>query len=207
MRCALSVVLALVVSVCAAEGTASVYRSTGAQGETVYSDDPSPGAERIEVVIPTGIPAPRASAPATGTSAGDDAAPYERFAIAEPEGGATIRANSGNVPVVLEVRPSLRAGDRIRIDLDGETREVHATSTLLTNVPRGAHRLGAAIVGENGEVRAAAGPVEFQLLRISRLTKPSGPSVPRGAGATSPPLPGGPGPPPTPNVPGGAVRR
>ncbi|MDX1434914.1 MAG: DUF4124 domain-containing protein [Gammaproteobacteria bacterium] len=167
---------------CGAEETVSVYRSTGEQGETVYSDEYRPGAKRIEVVVPTGIATatPALSAPSAG-SAQDGGAGYEHFSIAEPAGGVTIRANSGNVPVVLDVEPALREGDRIRIDLDGEVRELGSTSTLLRDVPRGAHRLSAVIVGADGRELAAAGPVEFQLLRVSRLTKPPGPDVPGGA--------------------------
>jgi len=210
MRPTIFLALALLGAHCAAQETVSVYRSTGDEGETVYSDEPRAGAVRMEVVLPERRPTPAPSAPA-GDAARDRkdqaAERYASFAIREPAPGATIRANSGNVPLVLDLEPRLREGHRVRAYLDGRPLEVRSTSTLLENVPRGAHRLRAEIVDGTGVVLAKAGPVEFNLLRISRLTKPPGPDLPGGAARPPTPVPAGPGPAPTPDLPGGAVRQ
>lgn len=208
MRLTTFIALALLGAQCAAEETVSVYRSTGDEGEIVYSDEPRPGAVRMELVLPERAPAGASGAPA-GESRQSVAASehYSTFTIREPAPGATIRANTGNVPLVLDVQPGLRAGHRVRAYLDGEPLEVDSPSMLLENVPRGAHRLRAEIVDDQGKVLAKAGPVEFDLLRISRLTKPTGPDQPGGADRPPSPVPGGPGPTSPPDLPGGAVRQ
>lgn len=186
---------------------ADVYRSTGEYGEPVYSDEPQPGATRIEVPPLTIIPAVPA-APASrerSAPAQDGGDGYAQFAIVSPSAEATVRDNAGNVHVGLRLSPGLQGGDRIRIYLDGVAwgAPFHSTSMTLTNVPRGSHRLQAAIVDETGAEIARTGEVAFHLQRVSRLLQ-TPPSLPGGAAGSPSPAPGGAGDVTTPSVPGGA---
>jgi len=164
-----------------------VYRSTGEAGEPVFSDQPSPGAERIEVEPAPAVdlePPPDPEPPAGGDRSRDEGSPYAGFAITTPAEGEGVRTNAGEVTVGLSLPPDLGEDRAVRLYLDGalaaETAPTEAVT--LANVDRGTHRLRAALVDGGGRELASSGTVTFHVLRVSAITKPPGPDVPGGAG-------------------------
>lgn len=148
---------------------AAVYKWTDTNGLVHFSDEPHPGAERLNVGQP-----PVYSPPPVNLQAGQKAAStvtgYTDFGIVQPQSEATVRNNPGTVTVRFRIEPELRQGDHIRVLLDGQpvdTGPLTATSVELHRVYRGTHTLSAVIADKAGEVLARAGPVTFYMHRPS----------------------------------------
>ncbi|WP_043531504.1 DUF4124 domain-containing protein [Litchfieldella xinjiangensis] len=162
---------------------ATVYRSTDAQGNVVFTDQPGQGRERIELPAVTVVPAPRATPPsaATQADAGQDNAaspansgspfmPYSRFRIVSPQDEATVpTGQAGNVQVQLGVDPPLREDHRVRLLVDGSISQsaMHTAAFMLTNLARGEHVLEAELLDASGEVRHRSAPVTLHVQRAS----------------------------------------
>ena len=81
--------------------TAEIYTWTDAEGNTVYSDQPSPNARRIEVSAPNAMEPPRPSPSYNqpDESSSNSAAAqgrYRRLEITSPANDSAVRANDGN---------------------------------------------------------------------------------------------------------------
>jgi len=182
---------------------AEVYKSVGPDGTVTYTDQPGPNRKKVHLpeitIVPSPPPAPDLQ---QGTNSGQNpSAPasssvYDLFAIAHPEENQTIRDNTGNVAVRLDIRPALRKGDEIQVYLDGQAAGDPGTSTsrTLPNVDRGSHNVTAVVLDSKGEEVARAGPVTFFLHRASLLINPSAPNA-------APKAPTAPAATPAPNVP------
>lgn len=154
---------------------AQIYRTVDEQGNVVYTDTPPPaGTEREEVKIqpintaPPPTPRPdlaprreeRQEAPA-GVEYG--------VAITAPANETTIPMGPGNFSVSGVVRPSLSAGHRLQLYVDGVAwgEPQAAPSWGLTNVFRGAHDITIAVVDSEGAHLAVSEAVRVYVLRPS----------------------------------------
>lgn len=154
----------------AATAESKVYRWVGADGSTVFSDQPRPGAEEVEIPPVQTMPSlgqPRRTAPGEEGEAADEAV-YQTFSFVAPQQDEGIRANNGVVDVRMTLEPSLRAGDSIAVTLDGEPLGGNAPlSFQLPAMERGTHTIGAEVVDANGDPVISAGPVTFHVLRVA----------------------------------------
>lgn len=171
------VILLLWVRVPAAE---EIYRWSNEDGGVTYSDQPPPpqaDGNRIKPemlprlqVIPA-ITAP-SEPPAIEPAVNDLTKTYQIFSVAQPLGQSAVRANDGDLTVVLNVQPGLwvAAGHNIQLYLDGKPAAQGAqTSFQLTNLDRGSHSIRAEILDQNGQSLVSTDTVSFTLLRHSRL--------------------------------------
>ncbi len=97
---------------------------------------------------------------------------YDRLRVVSPPENATVRDNSGNVAVVVDVSPPLRvdAGDRIVLRLDGKAvAHISETHYPLPGVNRGTHTMQAEVRSINGSVYILSEPVTFHLHQASRV--------------------------------------
>ncbi len=108
------------------------------------------------------------------------AADASSIQILSPVNDQALRSNNGAVTVLLAVRPALQAGRQVQLVLNGEPVGPPAEQLRfdLTGLSRGAHQLLARLVDARGQVLSVADPVEFHLLRHSKLfrqerTRPS----------------------------------
>ncbi|MEX2523364.1 MAG: DUF4124 domain-containing protein [Gammaproteobacteria bacterium] len=153
----------------AAAASADVYRSVDENGNIIYSDTPSEGAEKIELREAQTVE----SQPGTESFRYEppESKPpprYKEVAITSPQNDEAIRANSGNITISMSVNPSLRPGDSLVLTMDGkEIASGRSTSVSLENVDRGTHSLSARVVGRGGKTLASSEPVKFHLLRHS----------------------------------------
>jgi len=173
MKLPLFVALVLALSCGMAAGQGPVYESQDKAGP-VFSDQPTPGAKPVEVSPPSVIqttPVPRQAAPvASGPY-------YTALAVSSPESGGTVHTNTGAFDVRVEAAPALRAGDRIRVTLDGTPlpRGFGSTSIRLTETDWQAaasagkemHTLQAAIVDKTGAVLIQSPAVSFYVRRAT----------------------------------------
>ena len=151
--------------------SAKVYKWVDEEGNIQYGDRPVEGAETVKVPKSNSYtPAPLPEAedqPGAGTDATDGS--YTTFSIAEPENDQTIRSNEGQVRISFFIEPTLQAGDKIALYLDGQKMKGEHTTTRLslTNLERGTHTLKAEVLSAEGEQRASAKPVVFHLRKAS----------------------------------------
>ena len=149
---------------------AEIYKSQNDQGEWVYSDKPSPDAERMKLpplstYTPVPLPQPPVSVPVESSDT------YESMVFIEPKNDATIRDNEGTVKASVRLEPLLKSeqGHKIQFYLDGTPHGTPVTSSnlMLKNIDRGAHTLGARVLNADGKPLFSAGQVTFFIHRQS----------------------------------------
>jgi len=168
------IIIGLLCLATAAQG--AVYRWVDKEGNVVFSDRPQPGAEEVQVPTPSLYEAPRLPAPSGGAPSAVSGPRYSRVAVILPENDATIRDNTGQVRVEVQVVPALdsRAGDRVLILLDDRVQggPLATTRVALAGVDRGTHTLQARVIDAGGTELLASDPVTFHLQRYSQLFEP-----------------------------------
>jgi hypothetical protein len=168
MRLILPVLLLLLVNASAVAAT--IYKWVDANGVTHYSDQPYPGAKKIEVEAAQTYSAPApAKAPASARAA--DAAPYGTCELFRPE-PEEVLINVSSVTAKLRLDPALRAGDKATVTLDGRTLPdvalVGADFTI-PEVYRGAHTVAAVVQNLAGQVVCQTDAVTFYVRQASEL--------------------------------------
>ncbi|MDC0663122.1 DUF4124 domain-containing protein [Marinobacter sp. SS21] len=157
----------------AAPATAEIYRQVDAQGNVTYSDEPSSGAETIEVRPVTTITLPKLEAiatPSPDTPAAPERESYQRLRFVAPGNNDAFHSGSGDVEFRVSSAPALKQGHKFEITLDGQpVGQSHSGSVMVRNVYRGTHTAQVHIVDENG-IRVKTGDsVTFTIHRPSVL--------------------------------------
>lgn len=155
-----------------------IYRTTDADGNVVFTDDPpSDDAEPLELDPLTTVE-PVEGDPdgaATGSSGASDDEPdspsngISGISVAYPENEKGIRHNGGNVPFRVALEPegaALPRGHQVEIVLDGEARgRAASTEVTVSTVERGPHTVRARVIDNAGQTRYESDSVKFYLLR------------------------------------------
>ncbi len=152
---------------------AEVYKSVDSEGNIIFSDTPTQGAEEVRLPPVMTYSAPKlpqaGSSESTGTPA--DVKHYDSLVITEPLHEAAIRDNTGTVSIQVKSEPPLRAelGHRIQFVLDGVPQETPGlgTGATFSNLDRGSHTLSAQIQDNQGKVLVSAEPVTIFMHRYS----------------------------------------
>lgn len=152
----------------------TVYESKDKAGP-VFSDRPTQGAKPVDLPPPNVIQTP--PLPKQGAAAA--AAPgYTALTIAAPAAESTYRPNTGPLDVSAQSTPALRAraGDRIRVKLDGTLLPGSYSSAKLrigeqdwqaaASTDR-QHTLQLQIVDRSGAVLIESAPVAFYVQRAT----------------------------------------
>jgi hypothetical protein len=153
---------------------AVVYKWVDADGVVHFSDQPSPGAEKIYTSSSSATPA--ASAP--GSAAGSRPAPkiaavsglgYNEFAIVSPTNEQTFFGDDV-VPVRLNLEPALKPNQSITWHLNGKQLNFpDATSFPLPRLDRGAYTLAATITDQETNELQSSNTVTFYVRQPSEL--------------------------------------
>ena len=150
----------------------TVYRHVDQQGNITFSDQAAPGAEAITLRKAQTIAPPPAGAfrPAPAAKQGAWAG-YERLAIVKPLDGQTIvGAAQGNLDVLVDLKPALRASDTLILLLNGARAERAKTANFtLSNLERGAHTLRVAISNAQEKLLQRSAPVTVHVKRTANL--------------------------------------
>ncbi|WP_280549722.1 MULTISPECIES: DUF4124 domain-containing protein [unclassified Halomonas] len=190
------VILALGLSVSLAAQAQTIYRTTDAQGNVVFTDNPERGGEEVDLkpltVVPGRDETREAGAPAVvggsgsgsggGTAAGPGQPfmPYDSFGILSPRQEETLPTGAaGNVQVTLGIQPDLREDHRVRLLVDGRISQtaMHTDTFVLNNLNRGEHVLQAELLDASGAVRHRTSPVTLYVQRAS-VNLPQNPNNP-----------------------------
>lgn len=153
----------------------SIYRTTDAEGNVVFTDAPNASsrpAEQIEiqrtntVEPPTSAPPPDSS---TFETPEEEAAQPYTVTITNPADETSFPMGPGNFSVSVRVSPALQKYQGLQLFVDGEAWGSPQRDTLwdLTNVFRGQHDITVAVVNNAGETIAMSDPVRVYVHRPS----------------------------------------
>lgn len=170
--------LMLVLLLAATAVNAGVYKWVDENGVVQYGDRPPEGAERVDLP-PSSTYEPRELPAVEKDESGqaeDEAVivPYSQVAITQPQDDETVRDNSGNVPLSVELEPPLQQGHRMAVVIDGRTifDQLTGTQVTLTDVNRGTHSLQVKVLDADGVELAASSAVTFHMHRATVLRPP-----------------------------------
>lgn len=161
-------VLLLLLSL-AAQG--EIYRSVDADGNVTFTDQPAKDSKKLDLAPLTVIPSVEVTNPQAGESEQDTpgTASYSIFQILDPINSSTVRANGGQLQVILGLEPLIQKSDhRIHLFLDGqEAAKSQGTTVTLNGVNRGEHRLQAQVRDGAGNVLISTDQIQINVLRQS----------------------------------------
>jgi len=146
---------------------AGIYKSLDAEGNIVYSDTPTIGAEKI---TPPPIstfksgPGLKPAKPVADDKTAKPPTSYTSFSILQPENDVTIWDNQGSIPLSMKLDPELDTdnGHSIWVYIDGKAVVKKSPSLVqpITGIDRGTHKIRA-------EIRDGAGKVLKRTKTIS----------------------------------------
>jgi hypothetical protein len=155
-----------------------------ANGVTHYSDQPIPGAIKIEVragnVSEARRAQPLSNAADSDSDSQDEAGAYRTFEIVQPTHDQNIINTGGEVAVEIRIAPPVQASHSLNLYLDGRLVTGfprNAAIYALTAVPRGIHSLTATVADASGNTIQEAPTVVFNVRQESIAQPPVGPSL------------------------------
>lgn len=160
---------------------AVIYKWVDADGVVHYSDQSSPGAEKIVTAVPSGPSAPAASAarnastPATSLQrAPQGGLHYTEFSITSPSPEQTFFGDDV-VAVHLNLNPALRPNQAITWHLNGKQLDFppDAVSFALPRLDRGTYALAATITDQQTSESETSNSVTFFVRQPSALSPQS----------------------------------
>ena len=145
-----------------------VYRSVDKDGNVVYSDEPSQGAQEVEVKELETVRSLELPSQPDSRKKPEPAPAYSHIEIINPADDTPLRDNAGNVEVIISLAPELRNGHSMVLYLDGqEYAKGRLTSFKLENIDRGTHQLRASVVDAQDRQQIATKTTTFHLQRFS----------------------------------------
>ncbi len=163
----------------AASAPAETWRWVDEDGVVNFSDQPRPGAERVELQDISTYSPPVWTDPSFGADSRTETAPgapgespYRRVEIIAPVNEETLWNAEGTLDVALAVEPPVRPGDRVNLFLDGQRvtgLPADATRFTINRVFRGTHTLRATVEGSGGTVLASSDTTQFFVRQTSMV--------------------------------------
>lgn len=152
----------------------SIYRTTDAEGNVVFTDAPpanSTPADRVDIqqvntVEPPqdlGLPPPKSAEEKAGIDS-------YNVTIISPENETSFPTGPGNFSVRVRVNPSLKKYEGLQLFMDGQPWGAVQRDTMwdLTNVFRGQHDLTVGVINNAGQTLAMSEPVRVFVHRPSK---------------------------------------
>ena len=179
MRTALYVFLALA-SLPAFAGQ-TVWKWVDEKGVTHFSDQPVPGATKMELnsaPSSSSEPAPTYTPPASESRPTGPA--YSRLAVESPQQDESIVNAGGKVTVRLAATPAIAPGHIVALYFDGARVEdfpPNATAHELSEVPRGTHTVKFVVSTIHGQVVQESPVTTFHVRQESIAKPPVGPTL------------------------------
>ena len=147
-----------------------VYITRDKNGNPVFSDQPSTGADKI-VIPDIQTVAPSKTQPSLNADprAKIKVIPkYTSISIISPKDDESVRENSGKLTVQLALAPEIRGNDQVELLIDGKpVARGQDLSITIDNVDRGTHSLQAQVSTGDGDVILRSDPITVHLLRIA----------------------------------------
>lgn len=151
--------------------SAEVYRSVDESGNVIFTDKPSPDAEKLEIApvqtITTDPSQQQFEYTPPARKQTESISPYKKVEITSPEHDTALRENVGDVSVSVSVDPGLISGHKVVLYMDGNMVAEGSGQFNLTNVDRGTHTLSAVIQAQDGRELIRSDSISFTVLRHS----------------------------------------
>lgn len=165
--------LLLLVPLLCAPAFGEIYKSTDANGNTVYSEHAPAGRPSEKMNLPplNSVQIPKAKPTEAPAPAAPPSAPVAAYTLLEltgiPADGA-IRANDGTFDVGVSIQPRLAGGQLLQLVLDGVAYGTpsNVPRLQLVNVDRGQHRLVVQVL-DGANVVQVSEPVTISVLRVN----------------------------------------
>ncbi len=183
-----SVILLATMSAKSSAEEKTLYKKIDKNGRVIFTDKPLPGAKKVVVDTSKNvmaIPKVKTNKNEEGKFAvefgkrnkddkDDKKKPfqYQLLSIEKPNNDEAIRANDGNLYIIVAITPMLQREHSIRLLMDGAAAspDQKVPYFSLTGVDRGTHQLTAQVIDDaTGEILQSSESIEFHLLRASRL--------------------------------------
>ncbi|MEN8107348.1 MAG: DUF4124 domain-containing protein [Pseudomonadota bacterium] len=153
---------------------AAVYKHVNEAGEVIYSDTPTPGAEKMDLPeLPIYTPPPVPLIKSRDAPVESDI--YRSLEVIKPKSNSTVRNNLGIIELQLRIEPALKVREKhmIQFYLDSERYGplVDKTAIMMSNIDRGDHTLSASVFDKDGNEIVASAIVTIHLKRESRLQR------------------------------------
>jgi len=184
MRTALLLLALAASGLCSTASATEVWKWVDAKGVTHYSDQPIPGAVKIQVragnVSESRSAQPLSNPPSSDSDSQNGAVAYRNFQIVRPTSDQNIINTGGEVTVEIRIAPPLQATHKLNLYLDGQLVSGFPRNTAiyaLTAIPRGTHTLTAVVAEASGNTIQEAAPVTFNVRQESIAQPPVGPSL------------------------------
>lgn len=158
---------------------ADVWKWVDAKGVTHYSDQPVPGATKVEVRAGN-VSESRSAEPVSEPDEPAQTVASYTLEIIQPQNGQSVVNTAGQVNVAIRVQPSLNEVHRVSLYLDGRLVTGFPRNTLmytLNEVPRGTHNVNAVVTDQTGKTLKESPLVEFTVRQESVAKPPVGPSL------------------------------
>lgn len=156
-----------------------MYKKIDKDGNVVFTDKPIPGSKPVKIKTDTNVvETPKVTLPKRtrpNNNRQDQTQQefsYDTFAIDAPKNDEAIRANDGNINVVVGLSPRLLPNHSVQLKLDGKdiSQAQKVPYFSLSEMERGTHELQAVIVDdETGEEVQNSETITFHILIASRL--------------------------------------
>lgn len=185
MRYFITILTLLFVSLNSFAYADGVFKWKDRYGKTQYGDKPPQGVKAkpfnpppITVIdnygkqwAPTGNTAPaRQQQQTTRSKSSSSSSGYSSLKIVAPKSGQAIRANDGDVTLMLGIDPKLQKGHSVVVFLDGKEVSNGASRAVnLPNLDRGAHQVHAEIRDAHKTNIISSPAITFTVLRHSVL--------------------------------------
>ncbi|SRR6056297_884961 len=176
----IALVLAVLLYPLAGSAETSIYRTTDAEGNVIFTDAPPAGAdarsERLELQRTNTTPPPPEVDRVIQAEEPKEAPTAWEVGITSPANETTIPMGPGNFSVSASVRPALGANQRLQLMVDGAAQGEpnQSGSWQLTNVFRGEHTLKVNVLDDAGKTLATSEPVTVYVMRPVQRRIPLG---------------------------------
>lgn len=152
---------------------ATVYRYKDENGNIVFTDAPTEGADKLDVQpVPT-IPAIQVPPTDTTPAAAPTEFKYNKVTIILPSNDEHFINNGGQVSVQVAVSPALRKTDKLQLIFNGTPygEGQRAATFKLENLDRGEYATQVAVVDNHGKEVGKSDVVTFYVKRSSAPKK------------------------------------
>ena len=156
--------------------SAEVYRSLDEDGNVVFTDKPSPDAEKIRIDKVQTISPPAVKDSEYTPPAKPVASVYTKLEVVSPENNQVLTGGAGNVTVSILIEPGLNTtlGDRLVLYMDGKKQaESSSTSFPFTNIDRGTHTTKVDVVDKEMMSSLMRTAMSFSLISLLRMPRKS----------------------------------
>ena len=158
-----------------------MYKKVDKNGKITFTDKPIPGSTPITIKTDTNVvstPKPQVTQrqPVNNPDDNSEQEPfqYEVLAIDEPSNDEAVRANSGDLNVIVGITPNIQPNHSLQLMMDGSLVGTPQNSPYfsLNNVDRGTHQLAVTVIDKDTKKQIQTSEtITFHLLRASILNR------------------------------------